>query len=145
MTYIFSLGHKKFMAPDYLTHLWYAAPYFGLVLVSIWLFRRATKWEASLMLVGSLIRACDAFMWHFVLAQGTGLWPMPWDMTAPGAAEQLRLHQTVQTFFEKLGSWGIILFVVSGCCGISQCQVSSSRAKLVFGRHLALSCLAAYY
>jgi len=97
---------------EYFTHAWYAAPYFGLVLVSIWLFRRATKWEAWLMLGGSVMRACDMFMLNFVLAQGTGLWPMPADITAPGAAEQFRLHLNVQSFFQHLGSWGMVLFII---------------------------------
>jgi hypothetical protein len=96
----------------YFIHAWYAAPYFCLVLASIWLFRRVTRWEAWLMLVGSVMGACEVFMSQFVLVQGTGLWPIQDDMTVPGASQKLRLQQDILTLSEKIGSWGMILFVV---------------------------------
>ena len=114
---LFSLGHTTLMDTPtpiiyYIYPIWFTAPYLGLVLASIWFFKRAPKAPAWLMLVGSAVRGCDMFVKQFVLTQGIGFWPMKGDVSSPEAFKILQLQQNIWTFFDKAGSLGMLLFVI---------------------------------
>ena len=92
--------------------VWQVIPYFGLILASVWLFRRAERTAAWLMLVGSALKSCDAFVKQFVLHQTMGLWPMRGSIQSPADMETLRLQQDIWTWMDRIGVWGLTLFVV---------------------------------
>ena len=96
----------------YIIAAWQVIPYFGLILASVWLFRNAQRTSAWLMLVGSVLKSCDAFVTKFVLTQGMGLWPMKGEIQSPADLDTLRLQQDVWTWMDRIGLWGLTLFVV---------------------------------
>ncbi len=90
---------------------WQVIPYFGLILASVWLFRHAERKTAWLMLVGSVLKSCDAFVKQFVLNQAMGFWPMKGSIESPADMETLRLQQDVWTWMGRIGLWGMTFFV----------------------------------
>jgi hypothetical protein len=96
----------------YLILAWHVIPYFGLVLVSIWLFRNPQRAAAWLMLVGSVLKACDAFAKEFIFRQGIGLWPTRGVIDSFEDAQTLHLQQDIWTFCDRAGSLGMVLFVI---------------------------------
>jgi ABC-type dipeptide/oligopeptide/nickel transport system permease component len=91
---------------------WQVIPYFGLILASVWLFRRVQRTTAWFMLVGSALKSCDAFVKQFILNQTMGLWPMKGSVQSPADMDTLRLQQDVWTWMDRIGLWGLTLFVV---------------------------------
>ena len=96
----------------YIIAAWQVIPYLGLIMASVWLFRHAHRTSAWLMLVGSTLKSCDAFVKQFVLNQTMGLWRIKGEIQSPGDIDTLRLQQDVWTWMDRIGLWGLTFFVV---------------------------------
>jgi hypothetical protein len=112
----------------YFLAAWQVIPYFGLILASVWLFRHAQRTTAWLMVVGSALKSCDAFVKQFVLNQTMGLWPMKGAIESPTDMDTLRLQQDVWTWMDRIGLWGLTLFVVGLVLFARQYSTRSTRA-----------------
>ncbi|HHY84298.1 MAG TPA: hypothetical protein GYA07_02000 [Verrucomicrobia bacterium] len=87
----------------YLLAAWQVILYFGLILASVWLFRRAERKTAWLMVVGPSLKSCEAFVKQFVLNQAIGFWPMKGTIESPADMETLQLQHDVWTWMDRIG------------------------------------------